>query len=200
MFFKIGEENTDSVFTRSFSFLVITGVLTKDRQIKVLADENIKHAFKESVNYLQNERDTRGYVEEKGWAHSVAHEADLLESLVRHPKMIKENFDEILNTIHNCLFKDATYIDDERLIFVIEAFIDRGLNEKILEQWVIKIWNELELIYSKEGFSNRYFRTKFNITNFLKTVYFRIGFKDDNCKLRELINDKLKELYQKVYG
>jgi len=202
LFFKIGEENTDSVFTRSFSSLVITGILLKDSQVGLLSEENLKNAFKKCVYYLKSERDTRGYVEGKGWAHSIAHGADLLVSLVRHPRIKDENFIEILNTLHNSLFKDAIYIDDEdeRLIFVIEALMEKNVDEEKLKQWVLQIFNDLDSIFENEGFSNKFFRTKFNIANFLKTLYFRIGFKNDECSIRELINEKLKELHHKLYG
>ncbi|MFD2444177.1 DUF2785 domain-containing protein [Bacillus sp. CGMCC 1.16607] len=202
LFYGVGERNTDSVFTRSFSSLVITGLLSKDRQTGVLSEDNLKNAFERSINYLQNELDTRGYVKEKGWAHSIAHGADLLVSLVRHPKISEKNFTKILNIVHTCLFKDATYIDDEdeRLIFVIEALIERNLDELELELWVLQIFTDLELIYTKEGFSNEYFQTKFNTTNFLKALYFRLGYKNNRSNVRDLINGNLKELHQKVYG
>ncbi|WP_096155401.1 DUF2785 domain-containing protein [Bacillus sp. FJAT-45066] len=202
LFYKIGEKNTDSVFTRSFSSLVIAGLLSKDRQLGLLSDKDYKKLFDRSVKYLENEQDTRGYVEEKGWAHSVAHGADLLVSLVRHPKFTEKNCKEVLKTLHNCLYKDATYIDDEeeRLIFVIEALMEKKMDYKKIEQWILQILHDLEFIFNNEGFSNKYFRTKFNIANFLKTLYFRIGFINEKSSLRDLINDSLKELHQKIYS
>ncbi|WP_100333971.1 DUF2785 domain-containing protein [Bacillus alkalisoli] len=202
LFYKIGEKNTDSVFTRSFSSLVIAGLLSKDRQLGLLSDKDYKKLFDRSVKYLENEQDTRGYVEEKGWAHSVAHGADLLVSLVRHPKFTDENCMDVLKTLHNCLYKDATYIDDEeeRLIFVIEALMEKKLDDKEMEQWILQILHHLELTFDNEAFSRNYFRTKFNIANFLKTLYFRIGFINEKSSLRDLINDSLKELHQKIYS
>ena len=202
LFYKIGEKSTDSVFTRSFSSLVIAGLLSKDIEVGVLSDLDYKKIFKRSIKYLSSEQDTRGYVDGKGWAHSVAHGADLLTALVKHQEYLKEYTADILNCLHNCLFKDATYIDDEeeRLIFVIEALMERQLDEKVLERWLLKILDDLELIFINEGFTNRYFRTKFNITNFLKTLYFRIEWIDEKSSMEILIKDNLKELHRKVYG
>lgn len=202
LFYKIGEKNTDSVFTRSFSSLVVAGLLFKDSQLELLTKESFAVALDKSVSYLISEQDTRGYVDEKGWAHSVAHGSDLLVSIVKHSKFRIEDSIIILDTIHNCLFKDATYTDeeDERLVFVIQAQFERNLDEKILEKWILQILKDLELIYFNEGFSNKYFRTKFNITNFLKSLYFIIGFKNEKSNIRELINRSLKELHQKLYG
>ncbi|MCM3388305.1 DUF2785 domain-containing protein [Ureibacillus chungkukjangi] len=202
LFYKIGEENTDSVFTRSFSALVLAGLLYKDRDLKLLTDENFRYVLSRGVAYLESELDTRGFVEEKGWAHSVAHGADLLVAVVKHPNFKIDESKRILKTIQNCLLKDATYIDeeDERLVFIIEALFEKYVDESILLQWIHEILNNLEEIYSNEGFSNRYFRTKFNITSFLKSLYFIIGFKNEHSSIRELINRELKQLHHKMYG
>ncbi len=203
LFYKIGELNTDSVFTRSFSSLVITGILTKDSELNFLTLKNLECVMNRAITYMNVEMDTRGYVEKKGWAHSIAHGADLLASLASHPKIIEElQFSKILQTVQQCLFKDATYIDDEdeRLIFVIEALLEKGQSEKELEQWVLQIFNSLDLIFEKEGFSNKFFQTKFNVANFIKTFYFRIGFKYGDCRIRELMAEKLKDLHHRVYA
>lgn len=202
LFYRLGEENTDSVFTRSFSSLVVAGVLCKDGDLGILTNDNFEYALNRSVGYLKSEKDTRGFVEGKGWAHSVAHGADVLAALVKHPKFRIEESKVILKTIQNCLFKNATYIDeeDERLVFVIETLIEKNVDETILAQWIHQILNDLEMLHTSEGFSNQYFRTKFNISNFLKSLYFITGFKNEQLSLRELINRELKRLHQKVYG
>jgi hypothetical protein len=152
--------------------------------------------------YLEQENDTRGYVEGKGWAHSIAHGADLLASCVLHPNFETAMFPECLETVQNCLFKEATYIDDEdeRLIFVIEALIERNIEESDLETWVLNIVNRLAAIFENEGFSLNYFRKKVNTVNFLKSLYFRLLYKNTSSKVRDLIENKLKELHLQLYG
>lgn len=202
LFYKLGEKGTDSVFTRSFSSLVIAGLLTKDRDIGLLSEEEIQETFDSSIYYLHREQDTRGYVEQKGWAHSVAHGADLLVSLVKHPKCTEEYATEILSAVQHCLFKEEPYTDDEdeRLFFVIEALLDKDFGEKDLEDWMLNVFNDLEEIHVKEGFSLKYFRVKFNISNFMKTCYFHLRFKDKHKNVQAIIQDKLKELHHKLYG
>jgi hypothetical protein len=201
LFYGIGELNNDSVFTRSFSSLVITIILSKDKDVRFLSEKSVLRAIESSMSYLEQERDTRGYVEGKGWAHSIAHGADLLVSAIRHPNFSTGQFTRCLDTIHNCLFKDATYIDDEdeRLIFAIESLIDKKMGEKMLEQWILKIFNDLETIHRNEGFSLNYFRKKMNTMNFLKTLYFRLGFKNIGSNARDLIVHNLKVIHSKLY-
>ncbi|WP_217587967.1 DUF2785 domain-containing protein [Lentibacillus saliphilus] len=202
LFYKIGEKHTDAVFTRSFSSLVITALIHQDRDTGVLSKDDIKTVYHKTITYLKHEQDTRGYVPGKGWAHSIAHGADLLASLAAHPKINLDTYIETLDTIQHCLFKDATYIDeeDERLIFVIEVLVEKGLSDRHLEQWVLQLFKQLELMYTDNGPSNHYYRTKFTITTFVKSLYFRLGFKYNTSRTRRLINDQLKQLHQQTYG
>lgn len=78
--------------------------------------------------------------------------------------------------------------------------MEKKLDEETLVQWVSQIFHDLELIFTKEGFSNTYFRTRFNVTNFLKSLYFRVGFNDNKSRIRDVINNHLKELHEKLYG
>ncbi|WP_404456711.1 DUF2785 domain-containing protein [Oceanobacillus kapialis] len=201
LFYRLGEKETNSVFTRSFSSLVIAALLTKDSEMELLSEDKLQEIFNRCISYLKLEQDTRGYVEEKGWAHSIAHGADVLVSLVNHPKSNEKNYTEILDVINDCLRKEAAYIDDEdeRLVFVVEALIEQGLNETQLEQWVLDVFNDLEELHVKEGFSLRYFRVKFTISSFMKTCYFQLGYKEDGKIVRNTIQERLKELHQKLY-
>ncbi|MBN8191270.1 DUF2785 domain-containing protein [Bacillus sp. NTK074B] len=73
LFYGIGKVEDDSVFTRSFSSLVLALLLDKDRERPYLPYEKIQEATEACFHYLEAEVDTRGYVERKGWAHSIAH-------------------------------------------------------------------------------------------------------------------------------
>src|SRR6266702_7175370 len=81
LFYRIGETRTNAVFMRSFSNLIIAAALYVDaRAAKSLLTpglvQNIKVAL---LRYGHEERDWRGYVEGKGWAHALAHLADALD-------------------------------------------------------------------------------------------------------------------------
>jgi Protein of unknown function (DUF2785) len=128
LFYRIGERGTDSVFTRSFSVLVVALILEKDRETGFLKEDLLEAAKANCFRYLREEKDTRGYVETKGWAHSIAHGADALTEVIRHPLFDIGKMDECLEVIQECLFKETTtYVDDEdeRLLFAIEAFLIR---------------------------------------------------------------------------
>ena len=85
LFLGIGEEEGDAVFTRSFSVLVVALLVHKDRQAPFLSRDLFERAMESVFRYLQKEKDIRGYVNGKGWAHSIAHGADALDEVIRNP-------------------------------------------------------------------------------------------------------------------
>ena len=84
LFLGIGETDTDTVFIRSFSSLAIKKCIDKNERSKVnpfLTEIEIDEILHTLMRYIEQERDYRGYVKEKGWAHSVSHIAEALKEL-----------------------------------------------------------------------------------------------------------------------
>lgn len=194
LFLGIGTTNDDSVFTRAFSTLVIALILGKDREDQFLSEETVLQAINSSIQYLQKEEDTRGYVEEKGWAHSIAHGADLLDEAVKHPLFELTLANECLNTIGNCIFRETAYIDDEdeRLIFAITALLEKGMDENSLKNWIIGLSNEVIEMKNTIGYSPSFFRKNTNLNQFLKSFYFRLMFLNKGLQTRKTIEGILK--------
>jgi hypothetical protein len=198
LFLSIGSQNDDTVFTRAFSSLVVALILGKDRENQFLSKELTIQAINCSMIYLQKETDIRGYVEGKGWAHSIAHGADLLDEAIKHPLFEMGLVNDCLDTISSCLFKEAVYTDgeDERLIYAIEALLEKGLEESILEKWIVSLADYFSEIRNPSVFSLSYFRKKTNVSNFLKTLYFRLMFKNAGVSTRKTIVEILETLHQ----
>jgi len=55
--------------------------------------------YKKVIGYYVKEKDLRGFVEIKGWAHSSAHTAECLSSLVKSGYIKYNELLEILNII-----------------------------------------------------------------------------------------------------
>lgn len=205
LFFNLGEKDTDSVFTRSFSVLVLALIIEKDRQSPFLKRDILTQAFDASIEYLNLEEDIRGFVKGKGWAHSMAHGADLLAEVIKHPSFSTHQFYKCLETIKGCLFKDSSdgspYMDDEgeRLIFPIEAMLERGLEEDRLISWASELYIDLTKIQSEEGFSLNYFRKRTNIISFLRGLYFRLMYKNQSEKLCQNIFNLIEQAHYQIY-
>lgn len=99
------DQEGDLVFTRTFSLLVLSLIVTSDSHHHFLSDKQFRTVFKLANDYLRTEQDTRGYVDEKGWAHGIAHGADLLVSLVSHPSFTQQMIPTIQLTIEGVLLR-----------------------------------------------------------------------------------------------
>ncbi|WP_176007933.1 DUF2785 domain-containing protein [Paenalkalicoccus suaedae] len=201
LFYRIGESGTDAVFTRSFTALVLAQLVERDRERRLLSEVDFQRLVRLSTDYLHQEQDTRGFVERKGWAHSMAHGADLLAAICRHSLTLEENHATMLNAVAACLGKKATYIDDEeeRLVFVIEALMNRGLPEDSVIVWIKQMECSLNALHDNEGFSRNYFYTKRTLTVFLQTLYFRLAYRDFALQTRQEITDVLKGFHKAIY-
>ena len=68
-----------------FSVLVIAAIIEYDVKKKVLDPDIMRYTVHKVIHYMMEEKDTRGFIQEKGWAHAIAHGADALDALAKHP-------------------------------------------------------------------------------------------------------------------
>ena len=72
----LGEQDTDSVFRRAFSVLVLAECIDRDNQEDLVPAGKLLEWGDRIASWYLREQDVRGYVPGKGWAHAVAHGAD----------------------------------------------------------------------------------------------------------------------------
>jgi hypothetical protein len=77
----LGESGTDSVFRRSFSVLVLATCIERNNAKSLLPPDKIFEWGDKITGWLVRERDVRGFVPGRGWAHAVAHGADAIWAL-----------------------------------------------------------------------------------------------------------------------
>jgi Protein of unknown function (DUF2785) len=80
LFAGIGERATDSVFRRTFSLLIVAVALTRDSADAFLTEAEWRETLERFLRYCGAERDVRARVGERGWAHAIAHAADVADS------------------------------------------------------------------------------------------------------------------------
>ncbi|MGE7623033.1 DUF2785 domain-containing protein [Viridibacillus sp. NPDC096237] len=189
LFFQVGDEQSDTVLTRSFTALLLTGILTTDAELGFLPNEELATYLEKSGYYLQRERDIRGFIDGKGWAHSIAHGADLAAATVRHPAFELRMAPPILQAIKECLWKNAVYVDDEeeRLIVVIEAMMEKGVPEEVLIEWAEQVFDKLDHHLYSRGYDQSYFKARTCTLHFMKTLYFALKIKKIMPKLEGVV-------------
>ncbi|MEY2439932.1 MAG: hypothetical protein QOI34_1317 [Verrucomicrobiota bacterium] len=87
MLFHIGESDTDTIFRRSFSALYMSLLAAEDLTKPFLPQAGFDETLATALRCYANEKDLRGYVPGKGWAHATAHVADLIKFLARNDKL-----------------------------------------------------------------------------------------------------------------
>lgn len=127
----LGERETDTVFGRSFSALVLAEAVAADATVRSLPTERIRQTLHAALRYLAAEADLRGYVCDKGWAHAAAHAADLLRALAGHPALGAGDLEAILHAVAEKLTAPTPYpflsSEEERLAVAVIAVLRRGL-------------------------------------------------------------------------
>lgn len=83
----LGEPVGDGVFRRSCSALVLAACIDRDTTSPCVPDAQILIWGDRLATWLLGERDLRGFVPTKGWAHAIAHGADAIGALGASPHL-----------------------------------------------------------------------------------------------------------------
>lgn len=194
LFHGIGEAESDTVFARSFSTLLIALIVYQDRQQGFLTEMDIEMLKAKLLAYLDCEIDTRGYVPVKGWAHSIAHVADVFDELVLHPKLDETEFSEILEALWNKVMIPTVYLhdEDERLLNPIFALLHRGMDEhKII---ILLEGLPARLSVQKQQLeAEKYWHVVCNVKSFLKSFFVK-SFEMNRPMLQTTVSETLKQI------
>lgn len=187
----LDQEISDFVFLRAFTVLEVAGILAFDEKCnkgeiegrhEFLTPKIIKRWFSTVVEYYQQEKDYRSYVIGKGWAHSIAHGADLFREFAKHRFIQKE---EILQILH--LFKQKLTAPSDRIFngkeelriasAVYTAFLRNKLDIHEINHWLSSIFEPFQgkrfWEFAKEPERlNGYF----HVERFFKDFYLMIKF------------------------
>lgn len=168
LWWRISEPENDGVFKRSFSVLLIPLILTRHRKASFLTHLEIQQVKAQILDYLQAEKDNRGWTGDNGWAHSVAHTADALSELVLCPELAMADLIEILGFLQ-AKIADANnfylYAEEERLAQVVDSVVERNLLSQI--DW--QVWLE-NFVSSAKSPSPENFYEFSNPKNFLQSM------------------------------
>ena len=174
MFFHMGEIEGDAVFTRAFSVLLLPLLLGVHRGQPYLSLPELLEVKQALFSFLAQERDKRGFVVGKGWAHAVAHAADALDELALCSEMEQADLLEMLMLIRDMVCDPAqvyTHGEEERLGTAVLSIISRAvLSPQQVSDWLASIKEPVLAI--KELPALLYARA--NVRNFLQSLYFRL--------------------------
>ncbi|MFX1414608.1 MAG: DUF2785 domain-containing protein, partial [Promethearchaeota archaeon] len=228
----LDQEISDFVFLRAFTALEVAGILLFDENCEkgeiegrnaFLTPEIVKRWFISAVEYYQQERDYRSYVIGKGWAHSIAHGADLFRNFARHRLIQKEEILQILQLFKQKLASPSlrAFNGKEELriaLAVYTALLRNKLDTYEINHWLSSLfapfqgkrfWNFAKepdklngYFHVERFFKDFYLMVKFGITRkglFAHPYYNSLQNRDEILKLLEqcILNADNNSFYYK---
>lgn len=200
----LGEKETDSVFLRSYSILVLNMIIDRDNQSPFLSKNEVREWLDKALSYLNAEKDFRGFVEGKGWAHTMAHFADLFTFLTRNQRIQVSDLENMLNAILHKFSEPTDYVythlEDERLAFSIMAIL--RLNQVSLSFW--KTWfNQILLLAGQSPWidiyaENQKANMRHNAINLLRSLYFQLKFGVAPPINQDALLSEIETIFQKL--
>lgn len=139
----LGERGTDTVFRRSFSVLVLAAVVERDTARELVPASTLLRWGDQVVGWFLRERDLRGWVDGKGWAHAVAHGADAVAALAGSRHLGVHELTVLLDVVADRVLADPTPLlagETDRMAAAVMAVLRRGLVPMaVVEPWLSRI-------------------------------------------------------------
>jgi hypothetical protein len=177
----LGEQGTDSVFLRAGSLILLKRVVEADNRRSFLGTEELEAWLDAVVAYLENERDLRGYVPGKGWAHALAQVAETLRLLALNRRLSPETLRRILDVVGAKITAPAEepfrYYEDEWLAYAVRTifrFKPLGVDE--LKQWLAGLVDpEGHESWKEPPRSPTEAAARYNTASLLRSLYFQLA-------------------------
>jgi len=154
----LGQEISDLVFLRAFTALEVAGILVFDEKCEkgeikgrnaFLTSEIVKRWFNTALEYYKQERDYRSFIIGKGWAHSIAHGADLLRDFAKHRLIQKEEILQIFQVFKQKLASPSLIIfngkEELRIASAVyTALLRNKLDIHEINHWLSSIFDHFQ--------------------------------------------------------
>ncbi|EMA6343465.1 DUF2785 domain-containing protein [Bacillus cytotoxicus] len=198
LYFEISSPYTDGVFTRSYTALLIALIIQFDNVHTFLLPETIIEIKEKLITCMNLESDFRGHIEQKGWAHSIAHISDAFHQLVQNPHISGPCYEEIIHCLLNKIFIHSTIYynnEDERIATPLLAMLYCDFPKEAFFTILYKKMKRLPQIRKRLSL-NEYCMLCANIKTFLRTLFFRTREDPHLTSLANRVDKILRELPQ----
>lgn len=140
----LSEDGTDTVFRRSFSVLVLAECVERDNAAHLVPAGTMVRWGDRVASWFVRERDLRGFVAGKGWAHAVAHGADAIAALAASEAMGRLELTVLLDVLADRLLLPTDHFlvhgETDRLARATMRVLRRDLvSLEVLEPWLARL-------------------------------------------------------------
>jgi hypothetical protein len=203
----LGEQGTDSVFRRSFSALILGHIVSVDNRIQpFLTEAEVHQILDQALAYLVGERDLRGYVAERGWAHSAAHTADLLWVLGRSRHLGVTDLTRLLDAIADKISAPVAHVylygEDERLVRPVLGILERNLLDAAAwTAWVGRLAQPPGRPPGKEKYADpAATAARHNTRSLVRSLYFKLAEAETPPPLAATLQAQLRAAQRTISG
>ena len=172
----IGERGTDTVFRRSFSALILGECVTRDNKRHVVPPDTILRWGDRAAGWLVRERDVRGFVPGKGWAHAVAHGADVLAALAQSDAVGRLELTVLLDVIADRVLSEADRLlhgEDDRLAHATLQILRRDrVGLEVVEPWLARLAQKARPDFDRQGDP---YAVAGNVQAFLRALHLQLA-------------------------
>ncbi len=126
LYCDIYSPHSDGVFTRSYTVSLIALILQFANSHYFCTEEDIEEIKNKLITYTNLETDFRGYIENKGWAHCLAHVSDAFTEIVHNTYTTFEWYEELIHCLLNKIFIPSDLFhnnEDERIVTPLLAML-----------------------------------------------------------------------------
>jgi hypothetical protein len=203
----LGEVEGDRVFRRSFSALILGECIARDALQPLVPGGKVLEWGDRIATWFLSERDLRGYVPGKCWAHAIAHGADALGTLAGSPHTSVGELTVILDVIAERVMQPSDRVfssgEPDRLALATMQVLRRDrVPFDLIEPWVERLGHHA---------SSRPLRRDIdpylhggNADAFLRALYFQLAFAPKPPAVRSnvllLVVDALKTAHPHYLG
>ncbi|HET7387705.1 MAG TPA: DUF2785 domain-containing protein [Nocardioidaceae bacterium] len=205
----LGESGTDTVFRRSFSALVLAECIGRDQAEHLLAPETTLRWGDRVAGWLVRERDLRGFVSGKGWAHAVAHGADAIRALAGSESIGRLELTVLLDVIADRLLVPTEHAfahgEDDRLAMATMSILRRDMVDlAVLEPWLSRLVGAATPVPGGHPVDGPADVVARNVTAYLRALHLQVALAPNPpaCRADLLLAliDRLRELHPGMLG
>ena len=147
--YGLGHDGDVSVIRRSYSALMLAEIIGRDNNAHLMSASTVLDWGDRATSWYVREQDHRGWVPEQGWAHAIAHGADLLAALARSRHFGRLELTVLLDVIADRVLTPTAYIwrhgEDDRLAYAVMTLLHRNaLDPKIVEPWLARLGDGIQ--------------------------------------------------------
>jgi len=192
----LGEQGTNSVLKRSFSALCLSIMAAREAKNPFMGGDRYHALVSEAIDYLQAERDLRGYDAQLHWIHATAHTADLLHALAESPLLTREEASGVLDAIASRLATAPevyTQGEQDRLTAALMPALRRSdFDPNLFDRWLARIEDEDRDVWTATTVAalSRYQ----NHTYMLQALAVRLSWEPESSRMADFRQKVLKVL------